>query len=75
MPARSAPADTFAVALRHHRARRKLTQRALADAAGLHWNYVARLESGDREPSFEVACRLADALKISVAHFREPKKP
>lgn len=64
-------AATFPAALRHHRERRGLSQRALAAASGLHDNYVARLERGERSPSFEIACRLADSLGISVAKFRD----
>ena len=63
--------STFGAALRHWRDRRNMTQRALGDAAGLHWNYVARLESGGRQPSWDVVCRLADSLGITTDQFRD----
>lgn len=71
MPANRAITAAFADRLRHYRGKRGLTQAALATAAGLHWSYVERLEGGHKQPSFEVACRLADALEISVAKFRD----
>jgi transcriptional regulator with XRE-family HTH domain len=74
MPVRSAPADMFAAALRHHRTRRGLTLAALADRAGLAKNAVWLLEDGRRRPTWDTVCRLADALNISVARFCDSKK-
>ena len=48
------------------RAKRKLTQAALAKAAGTTQPHVADLESGKHGGSLEVMARIAKALKISI---------
>ena len=61
---------TFAEKLKALRLRRKLSQAKLAAASGLHANAVARLERGEREPSFRTACQLADALACKLDSLR-----
>ena len=62
--------SSFGKLLRAQRERRGLTQVSLAAAAGLTETFVAMLERGEREPSLDTACRLADALKCSVDKLR-----
>jgi transcriptional regulator with XRE-family HTH domain len=51
--------------LRAERERAGLSQRQLAKLAGLHYSYLARLESGENDnPSPEVVQRIADVLEL-----------
>lgn len=52
--------------LRTLRQARGMTQEQLAEHAGLHPTYVAKIEAGLRLPSLEVLERLADALRVSL---------
>jgi len=52
----------FAQRLAERRAALRLTQAALADAAGLAAHYISTLEQGHSQPSVEVATALAAAL-------------
>lgn len=45
-----------------HKAR--LTQAELAEKAGIHTNYYARLERGEVNPSMEIVENIAKALKV-----------
>ncbi len=65
MPAKT----TFATRLRSLRAERGHTQEALAAAAGISREYLARLETARFEPSWEVVQRLAKALEIKTDSF------
>ena len=49
------------------RARRGLTQTALANRAGVHQVTIARLESGTRRPGLAVLEKLAKALRVNVS--------
>ncbi|HUT58854.1 MAG TPA: helix-turn-helix transcriptional regulator [Phycisphaerae bacterium] len=53
--------------LKRLRARRKLTQQALADRAGLHRVEIARLEAGSRAPTLATLERLAAVLHCRIA--------
>jgi transcriptional regulator with XRE-family HTH domain len=59
--------DVFSTRLRAARHRQAMTQVALAEAAGLHAIYVARLERGQQNPTLDVVVRLALALEVPVA--------
>ena len=48
------------------RARRRLTQAALAERAGIHQVTVARLESGARRPGLRTLEKLARALGVDL---------
>ena len=48
------------------RARRRLTQAALAERAGVHQVTVARLETGRRRPGLAVLQKLAKALDVTI---------
>jgi transcriptional regulator with XRE-family HTH domain len=53
--------------LKRRRLQRGWTQQALADRAGVARNTIARLETGNRRPSFEMLERLARAFRLSLA--------
>jgi transcriptional regulator with XRE-family HTH domain len=48
--------------IRKHRARKGLSQEALAELAGIHHTYVGLVERGKRKPTIDVAERIARAL-------------
>ncbi|MBU0777015.1 helix-turn-helix domain-containing protein [Patescibacteria group bacterium] len=41
-----------------------LTQADIAEKAGIHVNYYARIERGEENPTFEVLEKIAKALKV-----------
>lgn len=53
--------------IRSLRQARGLTQEQLAERAGLHPTYVAKIEAGTRLPSLEVLDRLAAALEVPAS--------
>jgi len=53
--------------LKRRRLERGWTQQALADRAGVARNTIARLETGNRRPSFQMLERLARAFRLSLA--------
>lgn len=59
----------FGDRVRDHRHALELTQEAFAEKAGIHRTYVASLEAGMRNPSLELMCRLAKALKVDLAEL------
>ncbi len=71
------PDSGFGPALSGLRAAKGLTQKELAEAAGLHPNTVAKLERSDQEPNWPVVIALAGALGITPNEFRpaKPEKP
>jgi gp16 family phage-associated protein len=42
----------------------------LAEKAGLYRDTIYKLLAGEREPSFDTACKLADALGLKLEAFR-----
>ncbi len=71
MPKTRPAGAAFGARLRALREAAGLTQQALAEAAGLaEKNVVWQLESGRRRPTFDTACKLADALGVGVGQFR-----
>ena len=61
---------TFGERLKHLRQAAGWTQQQLAERAGLVQSNVSHLERGEREPSWEVLGRLADALGVRLDAFR-----
>jgi len=59
----------FGARLRELRTAENLSQQQLADAAGTHADSIVKMESGLRYPSLELACRVADALGVTVLHL------
>lgn len=64
---RTALARAVAVQLIAHRAEHGLSQAALADRLAMSQPAVARLESGEHNPSFPTLLRLSEALGIELA--------
>lgn len=71
---------TTSAAVQHHagnllkvaRAKKRLTQRELADAAGVAQSTVARIESGARQPSLPVLARILAAVDLEMRIRLEP---
>jgi len=56
----------FGIAVRKHRIAVGITQEALAERADLHATYVGMVERGIRNPTLDVAARIAKALKLEL---------
>lgn len=56
--------EQFSQYLRRKRRELGLSQEDLADTAGFSTNYIAKLETGIREPGLKALKRLADALRV-----------
>ena len=54
------------------RARRRMTQAALADAAGVAETRIAQIEGGDANPRLRTMTRLAHALGVTVTDLLQP---
>ena len=52
--------------VRGQRRQRRLTQAALAKRAQLSPIFIAKVEAGERMPSWETLARLADVLGVAV---------
>src|SRR5436853_5348907 len=63
------PAPEFALRLRGIREARGLNQSQLSELARTGQAVIAHLEKGDRQPSLELAWRLACALGVTVGHL------
>ncbi|HET7561903.1 MAG TPA: helix-turn-helix transcriptional regulator [Rhodanobacteraceae bacterium] len=62
----------FGKRVRDLRARRGLTQEALAAASKLHVTYISSLERGHRNPSLQTCRAIASALNFSLSElFRD----
>lgn len=57
----------FAGNVRKLRAKKKLSQKALADRVGISVSYVSMLERGQRSPPLETVEKMARALGVSPA--------
>lgn len=58
--------------VRDLRTKRRVSQEALAELAGLHRNYVGSVERGERDIGITAIARLASALDLSLAEFFAP---
>ncbi|HEY7309662.1 MAG TPA: helix-turn-helix transcriptional regulator [Gemmataceae bacterium] len=68
-------ADRFAGRLRELRAQAGLSQKELADKAGIVLSAVGHLEAGRRSPSWETVLALCAALGVDCTAFTiEPKE-
>lgn len=56
----------FGLTVRKHRSAAGLTQEKLAERAGLHATYIGMVERGIRNPTLDVALRIAKALKAEL---------
>jgi transcriptional regulator with XRE-family HTH domain len=61
----------FGAAVRQRRMAAGLSQEALAERAGLHPTYVSMVERGVRNPTLDVAARIAKALKVGLPKLVE----
>jgi transcriptional regulator with XRE-family HTH domain len=57
----------FADSVRRLRAKKKLSQKALADKVGISVSYVSMLERGQRSPPLETIEKMAKALGVPPA--------
>ena len=63
------PSEIFRENLKSARNLRKLSQKELADRAGLPISSVAHFEIGSRKPSFDTLRKLASALEITTDYL------
>jgi transcriptional regulator with XRE-family HTH domain len=56
----------FGVVIRAYRTHRGISQETLAERSGLHPTYVSMVERGRRNPTLDVADRLARGLDASL---------
>lgn len=61
--------DAFALVLRRHRERKAFSQEKLAERAELHPTYIGMLERRLRNPTLNVAKKLAQALGVSLGRL------
>ncbi len=59
----------FARLLREHRLTRGISQERLAEIASIHPTHVGLIERGRRNPSLEVAYKLAAALGVNLSQL------
>lgn len=57
--------QAFGDVLRHERVRLNLTQQDVALRAGVHINFVGRIERGQAEPSLSTIFAVAQALELT----------
>ena len=57
----------FAANIQRLRAKKKLSQKALADKVGISVSYVSMLERGQRSPPLETIEKMAKALGVAPA--------
>lgn len=57
--------------LRAIRESRGISQYKLAELSGIHRVTIARIETGDHLPAWDILCTLADSLGVSVSEFRK----
>jgi transcriptional regulator with XRE-family HTH domain len=60
---------SFARRLQDLRKAAGLTQQELARRSGVSRQALSRLESGERQPTLDAVCQLAEALQVNVAAF------
>jgi transcriptional regulator with XRE-family HTH domain len=56
----------FGLTVRKHRTEAGLTQETLAERAGLHATYIGMVERGVRNPTLDVALRIAKGLEADL---------
>jgi predicted transcriptional regulator len=66
---------SFAKRLMKLRTDAGLTQVDLTDKTSMHWSELAKLERGEKEPSWREVQALSHALAVSCEAFAEPKRP
>jgi transcriptional regulator with XRE-family HTH domain len=61
----------FGTVVRDRRITAGLSQETLAEGAGLHPTYISMVERGVRNPTLDVAARIAKALQVSLPRLIE----
>ena len=61
----------FGNAVRSRRITAGFSQEKLAEPAGLHPTYISMVERGVRNPTLDVAARIAAALNVSLPNLLE----
>jgi transcriptional regulator with XRE-family HTH domain len=61
------PIETVAMRITKLREKQKWTKRQLAEAAGISYGYLWRLEAARHDPTLSVLEKLARALRVKVA--------
>lgn len=56
--------------IKQERKKKKLTQKELAEKAGISRNALINYEAGTRIPSMNVQLKIADALEIDILHLK-----
>jgi transcriptional regulator with XRE-family HTH domain len=64
--ARAKFSAAFGTIVRGHRCAHEISQERLAEAAGIHRNYVGLLERGECAATLDVAERLAQAIGVPL---------
>lgn len=64
-------AYSFAKQLKRLRAERGMTQKQLADRAGVTLSYIGRLEIGRHDPQLSSLRKIAKALRVSLGDLLE----
>ena len=59
----------FAANVRRLRAKKRMSQKALADKIGISVSYVSMLERGQRSPPLETIEKMAKALGVTPANL------
>ena len=54
------------LALQAARSKKGMTQKELASAVGIAPSTFSNYEAGEREPSLDVLCKIADVLDVSL---------
>lgn len=67
--AQPSPSVNFGRVVRDARSELGLTQEELADASGLHRNYVGGLERGERNPTLPVVFKIANGLGLKASEL------
>jgi transcriptional regulator with XRE-family HTH domain len=62
-------AAAFGRRVREVRTAKKLTQEALAEAAGLHPTFISNIERGYRVPSVPTLLKLAEGLQVQPSQL------
>ncbi len=63
------PQEALGRAVRKLREERGLSERALAERAGITWTYLHGIEHGRRNPSWGVVVAIARALDLKTAQL------
>ncbi|MCC3870395.1 helix-turn-helix domain-containing protein [Terrisporobacter mayombei] len=51
------------------RTKKKMSQRYLADRAGISYSYLCNVENGKHKPSYEVLFKLSKVLDVTISAF------